>query len=407
VIVALLTAGNFFCMACPFTLPRELGRRLGLATRSWPRGLRSKWLAVIFLVLFFWSYEVFDLWDSPRLTAWLLVGYFVTAFTVDTFFRGASFCKYVCPIGQFNFLSSLVSPLEVRVRSPEACTSCTTYDCVRGNERQRGCELQLFVPRKVGNMDCTFCLDCVKACPHDNIGILTLAPGRDLLTDPIRSSLGRFSRRPDIAALALVIVFSAFMSAAVMVAPVVALRDRLTERFSLVSALPVTSLFFVIALVLAPALLMGVAMFAGRALAHIATPGRQLFCRFSLALLPVGLMMWGAHVLFHLASAWSTVWPVVQRVADDLHTGWLGTRGWTASTPLFTSDVMLIIQLLLLDAGFLLSLYAGWRIARAYTRRDRDGLLLLIPWAGVATLLYAAGIWIFLQPMQMRGMVHG
>ncbi len=192
-----------------------------------------------------------------------------------------------------------------------------------------------------------------------------------------------------------------------MVAPVVALRDRLTERFSLVSALPVTSLFFVIALVLAPALLMGVAMFAGRALAHIATPGRQLFCRFSLALLPVGLTMWGAHVLFHLASAWSTVWPVVQRVADDLHTGWLSTRGWTASTPLFTSDVMLIIQLLLLDAGLLLSLYAGWRIARAYTRRDRDGLLLLIPWAGVATLLYAAGIWIFLQPMQMRGMVHG
>ncbi len=150
VIVALLTAGNFFCMACPFTLPRELGRRLGLATRSWPRGLRSKWLAVIFLVLFFWSYEVFDLWDSPRLTAWLLVGYFIAAFAVDTFFRGASFCKYVCPIGQFNFLSSLLSPLEVSVRSPQACTSCASHDCVRGNERQRGCELSTFPPAQSG-----------------------------------------------------------------------------------------------------------------------------------------------------------------------------------------------------------------------------------------------------------------
>ena len=31
----------------------------------------------------------------------------------------------------------------------------------------RGCELALVQPRKVGNMDCTFCMDCVRACPHD------------------------------------------------------------------------------------------------------------------------------------------------------------------------------------------------------------------------------------------------
>ena len=37
VIVGLLAVGNVFCMACPFMLPRELGRRLGLATRHWPR----------------------------------------------------------------------------------------------------------------------------------------------------------------------------------------------------------------------------------------------------------------------------------------------------------------------------------------------------------------------------------
>ena len=359
------------------------------------------------LVLFFWAYEAFDLWDSPRLTAWILVGYFVGAFAVDTFFRGASFCKYVCPIGQFNFLSSLVSPLEVRVRRREACAACATHDCVRGNERQRGCELRLFLPRKVGNMDCTFCLDCVKACPHDNIGILAIAPGRDLVNDPVRSSLGRFSRRPDIAALALVVVFSAFVSAAAMVAPVAAWRDRLTERYSMVSTLPFTSLFFLIALVLAPALLMGAAMAAGRALAHIAKPSRELFCRFSMALLPVGLAMWGAHVLFHLSSAWSTAWPVMQRAAGDLGAGWLGTPRWTASSPLFAPDVMLAAQLLLLDAGVLLSLYVGWRIARGYTSRPQDGLLLLAPWATVAAVLYAAGVWVVLQPMQMRGMVHG
>jgi cytochrome c oxidase assembly factor CtaG len=406
-VVALLATGNFFCMACPFTLPRELGRRLGLATRHWPYPLQNKWLAVGLLILFFWAYEAFGLWDSPRLTAWILVGYFIGAFAVDAFFRGASFCKYVCPIGQFNFLGSLISPLEVRVRSQEACVACATHDCVRGNEHQRGCELRLFLPRKVGNMDCTFCLDCVKACPHDNIGILAIAPGRDLVNDSARSSLGRFSRRLDVAALALVVVFSAFFNAAAMVAPVAKRLDHLTGQYSMISTFPFIGLFFLVTLVLAPTLLMRAAMSAGRALAHIAKPGRELFCRFSMALLPVGLAMWGAHVLFHLSSAWGTAWPAMQRVAGDLGAGWFGTPHWTVSSPLFAPDVMLDAQLLLLDAGVLLSLYVGWRIARGYASCLQNVFLLLAPWASVAALLYAAGIWVFLQPMQMRGMVHG
>jgi len=428
-IIVLLAAGNFFCMACPFMLPRELGRRLGFATRRWPRALRTKWLAVGLLVLFFWAFEAFDLWSTPLWTAWIVVAYFASAFVVDTFFRDASFCKYVCPIGQFHFLSSLVSPLEVKVRSREVCTGCATHDCVRGNELERGCELHLFLPRKVGNMDCTFCLDCVKACPHDNIGILAVAPGRDLVRDPMRSSLGRFSRRPDIAALALVLVFSAFASAAAMVAPVAAWRDRLVERFSMGSALPVTSFFFLVALVLAPALLVGLAVATGRWLGcRVArspisqsslrppepsgaggsgdgAPWRELFCRFSLALIPLGLAMWAAHVLFHFLAGWNMPWPVLQRATTDLGLGWLGRPHWVMSSPLFAAGTLVALQLLLLDAGLLLTLYIGWRVANAFAPRVWASLRLFVPWAAVAAGLYSSGIWVLLQPMQMRGMV--
>ena len=50
VVLGLLAAGNVFCMACPFLLPRTLARRWLPAGRSWPRRLRSKWLAVVLLV---------------------------------------------------------------------------------------------------------------------------------------------------------------------------------------------------------------------------------------------------------------------------------------------------------------------------------------------------------------------
>src|SRR5437899_6278588 len=52
-----------------------------------------------------------------------------------------------------------------------------------------GCELRLFQPRKSGNMDCTFCLDCAHACPHDNVGVLAVPPGQDLWRDSVRSGV--------------------------------------------------------------------------------------------------------------------------------------------------------------------------------------------------------------------------
>jgi hypothetical protein len=116
--------------------------------------------------------------------------------------------------------------------------------------------------------------------------------------------------------------------------------------------------------------------------------------------------MWVGHALFHLSTAWSTAWPAVQRVAGDLGVGGFGTWGHTAVSPLLTPDAMLASQVLVLDAGVLLSLYVGWQIACAFTNRAQHGLLLFAPWATVAALLYVTGIWVFLQPMQMRGMVH-
>ena len=405
-VIALLAAGNLFCMACPFTLPRELGRRLGLATRSWPAWLRNKWLSAILLIVIFWMFEAFAFWDRPARTAWILVAYFVAAFVTDTFFKGASFCKYVCPIGQFNFVSSLISPLELRSANPAVCSGCKTHDCIAGNQYQRGCELQLFIPQKIGNMDCTLCMDCVKACPHDNIVVAFGAPARDLLIDPVRSSIGRFSARIDIAAVALIVVCAAFASAAVMVEPVSALFDRIATSLSRNGSLTAS---FLLAF-----LLPGILLAAGAAAAYVARASsrvnlsmRALVCRFSLALLPVGLGMWAAHLLFHVLSGWSTLKPALLQAAADFGIHTLATPQWAAAVSLLSANTLLALQLLVLDAGLLLSLYVGWRIACQLVGAGPGTLRVFLPWTLIVIALYAAGVWILLQPMQMRNMVHG
>ncbi len=339
-VIALLVLGNIFCLSCPFMLPRELGHRLGLARFRWPRWLRSKWIAIALLILFFWSYEAFAIWDHPQRTAWLLIAYFAAAFLVDTFFRGANFCKYICPLGQFNFAGSLFSPFTLEAKSHSTCERCTTHDCIAGNAQQRGCELQLYMPQKAGNMDCTLCMDCVKACPHDNIGLFAIAPVHDILRDPVRSSIGKFSSRIDIAALVLVLVLAAFVNAWWMVTP------------------GTLGKYLALAVLLAAAA--AALSFANR------STKKELFCRFSQALLPLGLAMWAAHLLFHLITGWATLDPALHQAAADL--GWhlFAPAHWRMEQPLLPANTLLSVQLLLLDAGLLLTLYLGWRLARQW-----------------------------------------
>jgi ferredoxin len=411
-VIALLVLGNIFCMSCPFMLPRELGHRLGLARLKWPRWLRSKWIAIGLMILFFWSYEAFAIWDHPRRTAWLLIAYFAAAFVVDTFFRGASFCKYLCPLGQFNFAGSLLSPFTLEVRSQAACERCTTHDCIQGNRQQRGCELQLYMPQKAGNMDCTLCMDCVKACPHDNIGLFAIPPVRDVLRDPVRSSIGRFSSRIDIAVLVLVVVLGAFANAALMVGPVAARLSALGDSLEKAVPLPLLGLVAVLVFSAAVVAVLLAADLGGLWLSRLVASERrsqpsrrEVFCRFSQALLPLGLAMWAAHLLFHLFTGWLTLGPAIHQASADFGWHFLAPARWGMELPLLSANSMLSAQLLLLDAGLLLTLYLGWRLAQQWAARASRALLLLLPWATSVVVAYAAGVWIVLQPMQMRGVM--
>ncbi len=396
-ILALLTVGNLFCMSCPFTLVRDMGRKVLPAKMRWPRQLRNKWLPAGLLVLYLWCYEAFGLWDSPSTTAWIIVGYFAAALIVDGLFRGASFCKYVCPIGQFHFVTSLISPREVTIKDASTCQSCRTHDCIRGNEHSRGCELYLFQPKKASSLDCTFCLDCVKACPHENVAILPVLPAKTLVEDPYRSSIGRLSKRTDLAVLALVFVFGAFANAAGMISPVMMLEHAWHARIGPHAMPLITGGFVLSCVVLLPLLAVLVCGLANQVLPPAAGSAKDQIRRMIFTLVPVGVAMWAAHLLYHLATGWSAVWPILQN-------RFLGAQDQFAAPPV--PDWLTAAQILLLDAGLLLTLYVGWRIAIQSAGKIRGAIALLSPWATVAVALYCAGAWIFFQPMQMRGMVH-
>jgi ferredoxin len=412
-VLILLCAGNFFCLACPFMLVRNAARRFFKPGMNWPRVLRNKWASVALFVAILFTYELFDLWNSPWWTAWLIVGYFVAALVIDGVFKHATFCKFVCPIGQFNFVASTVSPLEVKVLDQGVCVECGTKDCIRGRRDrpaspdfvvlQRGCELALFQPLKAGNMDCTFCLDCVHACPHDNVGVLSRLPAAELMTDPMRSGIGLFSRRKDIAALTMVFCFGALLNAFGMVSPVHAVEKWLGGLLHVQAEAPVLAIIFGFFLVVEPLVLLGVAAWLTKVWSGTPRAIVPIAVRYSYALAPLGFGMWLAHYGFHFFSGLYTFVPVTQNAFASL--GWpiFGAPLWR-----LTGIPSRFIQPM--EIGFLLLGLAGsLLVAFRLAEEDSPGKMIraFAPWALVSVMLWVASMWLMYQPMEMRAMLMG
>ena len=421
VVLVILLAGNLFCMACPFMLPRELARRWFSPRWEWPRVLRNKWPAIGLFVLVLFAYELFDLWSDAWWTGFLIVSYFALATVVDSLFRRASFCKYVCPVGQFNFLGSTLAPLEVAVRDKEVCADCRTKDCIRGVREtagsvpatasagqlpiiQRGCELALFQPRKVGNLDCTFCLDCVYACPHDNVGILARLPAEQLAKSGSRSGIGKVERRFDFTVLAAVFTFGAILNAFAMTSPVYSLEQWIAGVTGLRVEWPILGAIFVVALVLEPAILLGGAAAVARKAAGLKEAVLPIVNRFARSLVPVGFGVWLAHYGFHFFTGFLTVIPVTQNAVEQaVGRSLFGEPMWQLGG--LPESVVFPMEIGFLVLGLVGSWLVAWAIARELAP-GRTGAA-FAPWAVVHLVLFVSAVWIMTQPMDMRGTFLG
>jgi polyferredoxin len=410
IVLALLLAGNLFCAGCPFILPRKLARWIGRPTRRWPRAFRNKWLALAGLLGILFVYELYDLWSSPWLTAWVIIAYFLTAFVLEMIFTRDSFCMYVCPLGTFNFLYSTVSPLQITNKSMDVCRTCVGHDCINGRWDaqdkliQQGCQLELYVPRIESNLDCTLCLDCAKACPHDNVALVTRPPGDELF----RQS---WPNRLDLALLAVIAACVGLVNAFAMTPPVYGLEQWLAVTLNTDQEILPLGLIFISGAVLIPlGLIYGAAWLSQQSVsANRARSLKRLIMRHAYAFVPLGFAIWTSHYLFHLLIGPLTLIPALQTFfADVVGIPLLGepnlTLGASWVLPLPTLQG---IQMIAMAAGVGGALLVAWNAARR-AHQDRGAVLReFLPWTLILLLIGAVAVWVFLLPMEMRGNALG
>jgi hypothetical protein len=387
-------------------LPRKLAKWLGRPTRRWPQALRNKWLALAGLVAIIYAYELFDLWATPWWTAWLTLAYFMTAFVLEAFFTRNSFCLYVCPLGTFNFLYSTISPLQITSRNHTVCRDCQGHECINGSSTQPGCQLELFVPTIQSNLNCTLCLDCVKACPYDNVALAVRAPGDELFRQSWRNRL-------DLAWLAVVAAFLGLGNAFGMTPPVYVLEQRLANLLHTQSEALVLGLIYLGGAVLGPLLLVYAAAWLSRTLtAGSRRPEKslnRLVMQYAYSFVPLGFAIWVAHYLFHFLTGAMTIVPAFQTFFQrTLNWPLLGEPNWQLAARFVpTVATLQILQSILTYGGLLAALALALTAARKSHRHGRTALLEALPWVIVLVLLAVASGSTFLLPMEMRGSALG
>lgn len=420
IILVLLLAGNFFCMVCPFHVPRSLAKRLSSRGPRFPRYFRNKWVSIASLFTIFFLYEWLDLWASPFLTAWVIVAYILAAFVLDAFFQESPFCKYVCPLGAFNFAYSTLAPTQIQVTNPQICAHCQGKECVNGSwsaeavvrvdtipvqtadgatvyEKRQvehgkqgvlGCPTLLFPPQIQSNMDCILCLDCVRACPHQNIALAVRQPMRELLQPDV------WPKRWDFSLFIIILAFMGVMNAFGMVPPVYVLQEQLAQFLNIRSEFIILLLVFLVGNIVLPVALILLTAYVTRALTRTQLPLRHIVAAFAPSFVPLGFGIWFAHYVFHFLITPLSIIPVVQE--------FLGQKGeWARFSASVNADVISFMQALALLGGFAMSLFIAQKVALRLFKRD--GLLGFMPWAFVLLLLMAVAFAIFTLPMEMRG----
>jgi ferredoxin len=345
--------GRFWCMICPMPAIGEWLQRkrltgvskkpLGL-NKPWPRKLDNIWLQNIsFLTV---STFIGILTTRPWATGvMLLLLVIILPVIFHLVFERRAWCRYICPVSGFIGLYSMIAPIELRVKDRDTCLKHPGKECIRGSDRGYGCPWFEFPQNMNRNAYCGLCMECVKTCPLDNIGLYVRIGGEDLYVEPWH---GMKRRGLDEPFKAFIMATLAIIYALVFTGPNPWLKKAANvvggESFGglftgnlAVEALDPSRLTTFALIVWGTTLIVTPLIFAFfTALSKLlagwrrSPPFKEMFIKYSYLLVPLSLMAWIAFAIYILLVNGSYL---VSVISDPFGWGWnlFGTKGypWT------------------------------------------------------------------------------
>ena len=389
VLVAILIPffARIWCYFCPlpaygewlqrkaFVVKRK-GKPLTLANR-WPKKMGGLWFANFTFIITALISEASTF--SPRITGYLLLSIVLVAIMFSIVFERRTFCRYICPISSFLGIYSLFSSLEVRVKNFEICKDhlrqerCTAYE---GKEEGYGCPWFQYLPTMNKNVQCGLCMECIRTCVKDNIGIYLRAFGKDLLA-PNRSLDEAFG--------AHTLLSIALFHIATTQGPLQWLREWGRALWS--DKFVFYTVFFLSFIVIVPSVFLVFCYFSKILSRDKDVSLRTLFIGYSYSTIPLGLMTWIAFVSSIFLKYFNYAFTVI---SDPFGWGWnlFGTRGYSLIP--FYPQALPYIQITIILIGLTSTIYITGKMARLLLRGEREAWkssLPIVTFASLFTLL--------------------
>lgn len=178
--------GRIWCAICPISGVMEWVQKLVHFNLPVPEFLK-KYDYLIITFLFFsglWFEEMIEMRHHPVTTGLFVIGVVTTACIIGIVYTRRTWCRHICPIGNFVGVASIAGLLEVRSNTTVCLNKCTSYECYRGSETKgiSGCPTSQYMPSVDNNLDCLLCLQCARVCPNDAVQLNVRIPAREVWT---------------------------------------------------------------------------------------------------------------------------------------------------------------------------------------------------------------------------------
>jgi polyferredoxin len=377
-----LALGRFWCAICPFATVSDLVQKVVGHNRGVPKFLKKYgiWIIDAMFILITWADHVFGIVESPRGSAYLLMGLILGVVTAGVFFERRTWCRFLCFLGGLSGNYTRAGALELRA-TPSKCASCKVQACYRGNDKVDGCPMFEFPRAMETNARCNLCGYCVKSCPNNSIQVSLRVPTKELW----------FIRRPKFeeSFLACVIMGIVFVQNVTML-------GFWHDTLAWLEGVTGTDSYFV-TFTIAFAVAMAIPILGLFAASYVSNrTGRRgvvaTFTIFGYALIPLDLAGHVAHNLFHLlAEGKSIVYTALAMFGVESH----------GSAAILDTPTIQVFQYLLIVAGVAGSVYTAYRISKSRAG-ESAGAPAWLPIAALIVIFGVVNLILFYLPMDMR-----
>jgi polyferredoxin/peroxiredoxin len=391
--------GRIWCMMCPLPVFGEwlqrlkivgvrTGRLLGLNKR-WPNRWRNLWPTnMVFLFLTFFSAFFTVL---PIATFVLLGGIIITAIIISLIFEKRTFCLFLCPVSGFQGLYANFAGIEVRVKDPSICKQHKPKTCFTGSDNAYGCPWMELPFEMNRNTYCGLCMECIKACPYDNMALNIRTPTSDFYT-PLRRTDEIYNRRSwDEAFKSFIMIGAVIVFYLGMQGPYGWFKDIIRAR-NLAGYLSYLLLYTIFTLGILPGIFYIFSFISKKLSGKKEISIREVFVNFSYTLVPIGLARWMAFSLGIIMPNGSYLLGVV---SDPFNLGWnlFGTSNFKW-TPFYTG-LMPYLQTIVIIIGLIISIDMGHKISSILFKDKKSEMKAWIPILVFIFLLSLFFNWLF------------